>query len=166
VILVYQFCTNSLIIIDIRAYNCKSTSFRLVRGGNRSWIGVGEFLSLSAEWRPQRDRRIKAAVALSDRYSDDIGRVGRRGAWDDGVVSGWLEGAGEEGRERGGDAKHLSPTVAVATYSGAVFLSVDAFELAERGSPVPLAGRDEDAVIAMVSMIAGAAVAVSCGNHG
>lgn len=80
VILVYQFCTNSLIIIDMRAYSCRSTSFRLVRGGNRSWIGAGEFLSLSAEWRPQRDRRIKAAVALSDRYSEDAGRVGRRGA--------------------------------------------------------------------------------------
>lgn len=43
-------------------------------------MGAGVLLSLSVWCWAHNTRRIKATVALSDKKSEDIGRVGRRGA--------------------------------------------------------------------------------------
>lgn len=52
-------------IIAISAYNCKSTSLLLVKGGSSSSIGAGALLPLSPKWA-HNVRLIRVKEAWSD----------------------------------------------------------------------------------------------------
>ena len=94
-------------------------------------MGAGVFLPLSARCWAQSTRRIKAAVALSDRKSDDTGRADRRGAGGGGVARGELE---------------VLLTLAV-TDSGFVLDVADAFKLVGTGLPLGGMGPEGAAVM-------------------
>ncbi len=71
----YHECTNSLMIIAINAYNCKSTSLLLVKGGRSSSIGAGVVLRPFSPNCEHNVRRIKDKVACSDNESVGNSRV-------------------------------------------------------------------------------------------
>lgn len=64
--------------MEMKAYSCRSTSLRLVRGGSNSSIGAGALPPLSAAFCAHKTRRINAIVALSERASTVTGRALRR----------------------------------------------------------------------------------------
>lgn len=85
VIFVYHVCTNSLIMIAMRAYNSRSTSLLLVNGGRISLIGAGVLRPFSPSWE-HNVRRIKNRVARSETGSVEGRRVFARTA---GMSDGW-----------------------------------------------------------------------------
>jgi len=74
VIFEYHVCTNSLIMIAMKAYSCKSTSLLLVNGGRISSIGAGVLRPLSLRC-VHRVRRIRKSVARSATGSADWRRL-------------------------------------------------------------------------------------------
>jgi hypothetical protein len=66
--LVYHVCTNSLIMIEMSAYSCRSTSLLLVKGGRSSSIGAGVLRPFSPSCE-HNVRLIKNRVVRSDRGS-------------------------------------------------------------------------------------------------
>lgn len=74
----YHVCTNSLMMIAMKAYSCRSTSLLLVKGGRISSIGAGVLRPLSPSCE-HNVLRIKKSVERSDAGSEEAGRVRERG---------------------------------------------------------------------------------------